>query len=194
MGQLLEPIQNFTLYVLAPDSECFLHFIYWVTVRSDDGNWPKAKFGELATHHKLLKFAKSSAQFNESGQSSAATDPPVQAASNIISVLTKSYAAYSFASKAGCSQMYLVVWRKELTDIEIDENMNQERHCFQKPKNFVRTLRKWISDKFIYLTVDEISGFALHLRWCPTRMLLCPLSAMHCNHLSSILPSIKSIL
>ena len=57
--------------------------------------------------------------------------------------------------------MYLVVWRKELTDIEIDEHMNQEVHGFQKPKNFVRTLRKWISDKSIYLTADVISGFAI---------------------------------
>ena len=72
--------------------------------------------------------------------------------------------------------MYLVVWRKELTDIEIDENMNQERHCFQKPKNFVRTLRKWISNKSIYLTVDEISGFAVAPPAEPdtSRMLLCP--------------------
>jgi hypothetical protein len=49
---------------------------------------------------------------------------------------------------------------RELTDFEIDEHMNKEVHCVQKPKNFVRTLRKWIMDKSKYLTADEISGFA----------------------------------
>ena len=90
----------------------------------------------------------------------ASQDPPVQAASNIIWVSTKSYNAYSFATKAGYCRMYLSAAMKgrELTDIEIDEHMNQEVHGFQKPKNFVRTLRKWIMEKSKYLTADDISS------------------------------------
>ncbi len=68
----------------------------------------------------------------------ASPDPQVQAASNIISVSTKSYNAYFFATKAGrkLSDVLVKLWREGSSLILRYEHMNKKVHGFQKPKNF----------------------------------------------------------